>query len=95
MCRNIKILFNFEPPATEGEIRAAAVQFVRKVSGSNKPSKANQPAFEKATDNIAASVSELLNSLVTSAEPRDREVEAAKARARTEQRFGTISSIGR
>ncbi len=88
MCRNIKILFNFEPPATEAEIRAAAVQFVRKVSGSNKPSKANESAFEKAIDDISVTVTQLLNSLVTSAEPRDREVEAAKARARAEQRFG-------
>ena len=88
MCRNIKILFNFEPSATEAEIRAAAGQFVRKVSGSNKPSKANEPAFEKAIDDISVTVIQLLNSLVTSAEPRDREVEAAKARARAEQRFG-------
>ena len=94
MCRNIKILFNFEPPATEAEIRAAAVQFVRKVSGSNKPSKANEPAFEKAIDDIAASVTKLLNSLVTAAEPRDREVEAAKARARAEQRFASVRSAG-
>ncbi len=90
MCRNIKILFNFEPPATEVEIRAAAVQFVRKVSGSNKPSEANEPAFEIAIDDISVTLTQLLNSLVTSAEPRDREVEAAKARARAQQRFGTV-----
>lgn len=95
MCRNIKTLFNFEPPATDAEIRAASVQFVRKVSGSTKPSKANEAAFEHAIDDIAAIVTELLNSLITSAKPRDREVEAAKARARTAQRFGTDRSVDR
>jgi len=89
MCRNIKTLFNFEPPATQEEIRAAATQFVRKVSGSTRPSKANALAFEKATDDISTVVEALLQSLVTTAEPRDREFEAAKARARAEQRFGT------
>ena len=82
MCRNIKTLFNFEPPATEEEIRAASLQFVRKVSGFNKPSKANEAAFLAAVDAIAAISSNLLNSLETSAPPRNRTEEAAKARAR-------------
>lgn len=89
MCRNIKILFNFEPPATDEEVRAASLQFVRKVSGSTKPSKANEAAFERAVDEIAATVRELLDSLVTSAPPKDREAEAAKARTRASLRFGT------
>jgi hypothetical protein len=88
MCRNIKTLHNFEPPATEEEIRAAAEQYVRKVSGSSKPSKANEAAFARAVDEVAATTSWLLESLVTAAAPRDREAEAAKARARAEQRFG-------
>lgn len=88
MCRNIKTLFNFEPPATQEEIRAAATQFVRKVSGSTSPSKANALAFEKTTDDISTAVEALLRSLVTTAEPRDREIETAKARARTELRIG-------
>ena len=88
MCRNIKTLHNFEPPATEEEIRAAAEQYVRKVSGSSKPSKANEAAFARAVDEVAATTSWLLESLVTTAAPRDREAEAAKARARAEQRFG-------
>ena len=87
MCRNIKILFNFAPPVTEEEIRAASLQFVRKVSGFNKPSKANEAAFLAAVDGIAAVSSNLLNSLETSASPRYREVEAAKARERSTQRF--------
>ena len=91
MCRNIKTLFNFEPPATEEEIRAASIQFVRKVSGSTKPSKQNEAAYNHAIDEIAASVENLLESLVTSASPKDREVEAAKARARGAKRFGTVS----
>ena len=95
MCRNIKTLFNFEPPATEADIRAASIQFVRKVSGSTKPSKANESVFELAIDDIAASVTELLSSLNTSAQPRDREAEAAKARARAAQRFGTVRSVDR
>lgn len=95
MCRNIKTLFNFEPPATDEDIRAASVQFVRKVSGSTNPSKANEVAFEQAIDEIAASITELLNSLTTSAKPRNREVEAAKARARSAQRFGTDRSVDR
>ena len=92
MCRNIKTLFNFEPPATDEEIRAASLQFVRKLSGFNKPSKANQRAFDAAVDSVAAVAHELLSSLTTSAQPRDREVEAAKARARAAKRFGTPPS---
>jgi hypothetical protein len=88
MCRNIKTLHNFEPPATEDEVRAAALQYVRKVSGSQKPSKANEAVFERAVDEVAAITSELLAALVTFAAPRDREVEAARARARAEARFG-------
>ena len=87
MCRNIKILFNFAPPVTEEEIRAASLQFVRKVSGFNKPSKANEAAFFAAVERITAISSTLLNSLETSAPPRYREVEAAKARERYAQRF--------
>jgi hypothetical protein len=89
MCRNIKTLFNFEPPATEDEIRAASLQFVRKLSGFNKPSKANEEAFELAIERVAEVARDLLNSLVTNAEPRDREVEAERARARNAERFGT------
>ena len=88
MCRNIRILFNFEPPATADEIRAAASQFVGKVGGTSKPSNANRAAYDKAVDDISASVSELLASLTTSAKPRNREIEAEKARARAAQRFG-------
>ena len=88
MCRNIKTLHNFEPPATEDEVRAAALQYVRKVSGSQKPSKANEAVFERAVGEVAAITSELLAELVTTAAPRDREVEAARARARAEARFG-------
>jgi len=88
MCRNIKTLHNFEPPATEDEIRAAALQYVRKVSGSQKPSKANEAAFERAVDEIAHITSHLLADLVTAAPPRDRELEAERARARAEKRFG-------
>jgi hypothetical protein len=87
MCRNIKPLFNFEPPASEAEIRAASLQFVRKLSGFHKPSAANQAAFDRAVDEIAASAGVFLDSLVTNAPPRDREVEAAKARARSAERF--------
>jgi hypothetical protein len=89
MCRNIKTLFNFEPPVTDEEIHAAAMQFVRKVSGFNKPSKANEAAFLKAVDEVAAVSTKLLNSLETNAPPRNREEEAAKARARAAQRFST------
>lgn len=88
MCRNIKTLHNFEPPAGEDEVRAAALQYVRKVSGTQKPSKANEVAFGRAVDEVAAATSRLLGELVTSAPPRDREVEAARARARAEKRFG-------
>lgn len=88
MCRNIKPLFNFDPPATEDEVRAAARQYVRKVSGFNQPSQANQAAFEQAIDQVAAATQLLLAALSTSAPPRDREVAAAKARARSAQRFG-------
>ena len=87
MCRNIKTLFNFEPPATDEEVRAAALQYVRKISGFASPSAANQKAYERAVDAVAKASSTLLHSLVTSAEPRDRETEAAKAHARAVQRF--------
>jgi hypothetical protein len=87
MCRNIRTLHNFEPAANEEEIRSAALQYVRKVSGSTKPSQANAEAFERAVDEVAQSTTKLLDSLVTSAPPKDREVEAAKRRARAEQRF--------
>ena len=88
MCRNIKTLFNFEPPATELEIRDASLQFVRKLSGFNVPSKANEAAFERAVEDVAASARVLIRSLVTAAEPRTREAEIAKARARSAVRFG-------
>lgn len=91
MCRNIRTLFNFEPPATELEIRDASLQFVRKLSGFNVPSKANEAAFERAVDAVAASARELIGSLVTHAEPRNREIEAARARARSAERFGARS----
>jgi hypothetical protein len=87
MCRNIKNLYNFKPPATEEEIRASSLQFVRKLSGFNKPSKANEAAFNRAVDQVAQAAHELLDSLITTAPPRDREIEAAKARARTAERF--------
>jgi hypothetical protein len=92
MCRNIKTLHNFEPPATDEEVQAAALQYVRKVSGSNKPSKANEAAFERAVEEVAASTARLLDALVTAASPRDREVEAARARARAEKRFGRAAA---
>lgn len=88
MCRNIRTLFNFDPPATELEIRDASLQFVRKLSGFNVPSQANQAAFERAVEEVAASARALIQSLVTSAEPRHRDVEAAKAKARNLARFG-------
>jgi hypothetical protein len=87
MCRNIRELHNFQPPATEEEIRAAALQYVRKVSGSTKPSKANEAAFERAVDRVAEATAELLDALVTNAPPKDREVEAAKRRERSLKRF--------
>jgi hypothetical protein len=89
MCRNIKMLFNFDPPVTPEEIRAASLQFVRKISGFNKPSKANEAAFLGAIDAVAAVSTELLRSLETNAPPRSREEEAAKAKARAAERFGT------
>jgi hypothetical protein len=88
MCRNIKTLHNFEPPATDDEIRASALQFVRKLSGFTRPSKANEPAFNRAVDQVTQAAQELLGSLVSNAPPRDREVEATKARARAAERYG-------
>ncbi len=90
MCRNIRMLFNFEPPATESEVRDASIQFVRKLSGFTKPSKANEAAFEKAVEEIAASASVLIASLVTNAAPRNREIEAAKARAKSALRYAAV-----
>jgi hypothetical protein len=87
MCRNIRQLHNFDPPATEEEVRSAALQFVRKISGYNKPSQANAEAFERAVDEVAAASARLLASLTTSAPPKDREAEAAKTRARAQQRY--------
>jgi hypothetical protein len=89
MCRNIRTLYNFDPPATEEEVRAASLQYVRKISGFNKPSQANAEAFEEALEEVAAASAKLLDRLVTSAPPKDREVEAAKRRARAEERFAT------
>ena len=89
MCRNIKTLFNFEPPATEQEVRDASLQFVRKLSGFNKPSKANQEAFELAVEQVSQVAMTLMQSLITTAEPRDREIEAQRAKERAVQRFGT------
>jgi hypothetical protein len=89
MCRNIKTLFNFEPPATDGEVHDASLQFVRKLSGFTKPSKANEAAFERAVEEITAAARTLIDSLVTTADPRDREVEADRARRRNAERFGT------
>ena len=93
MCRNIKTLHNFKPPATEDEIRASAIQFVRKLSGFNKPSKVNEAAFDYAVDEVTKAATELLESLVTSAPPRNREAEAAKARARTALRFRGVPAV--
>jgi hypothetical protein len=89
MCRNIRTLFNFDPPATDEEIRAASVQFVRKLSGFTKPSQANQAAFDTAVDDVAAVARRLIDSLVTTAAPRDREEWAARAKARSAERFGS------
>lgn len=89
MCRNIRVLFNFEPPATDEEVRDASLQFVRKLSGFTKPSKTNEAAFNRAIDEVAAAARELLDSLVTVTDPRDRQVEAMRARARSSARFGT------
>ncbi len=88
MCRNIKTLFNFEPPASDDEVRAAAVQFVRKLSGFTQPSEANRPAFEQAVEEVTVAARRLLEGLQTSVPPKDREVEAAKAKARSVLRFG-------
>jgi len=92
MCRNIKTLFNFDPPVTDDEVRAAALQFVRKISGFTKPSKANEHAFEHAIEAVAAASAELLASLVTNAPPKDREIEAAKARARSAARYAPTAA---
>jgi hypothetical protein len=89
MCRNIKTLFNFDPPVTEDEVQAASLQFVRKISGFNKPSHANEAAFNSAIEDIAAVANRLLHALETTAPPKNREEEAAKARARAAERFGT------
>jgi hypothetical protein len=91
MCRNIRTLHNFDPPATEEEIRASALQYVRKVSGATKPSQANTEAFNRAVDEVALATTRLLDDLVTNAPPKDREVEAAKRRARAEKRFATVA----
>ena len=92
MCRNIHTLFNFEPPATDDEVRNAALQYVRKISGFTKPSKANEAAFDRAVDDVAAASQRLLASLVTTASPKDREVEAERARARAAKRYAAAAS---
>jgi hypothetical protein len=92
MCRNIRTLHNFEPPATEDEVHASALQYVRKISGATKPSQANEAAFEQAVEEVAAATTKLLDALVTAAPPRDREVEAEKARARAAERYGTAAA---
>src|SRR4051795_175670 len=89
MCRNIRPLFNFDPPVTDDEVRAASLQFVRKISGFTRPSKANEPAFDAAGEEVAAAARRLVDSLVTTAPSRDREIEAAKGRARAAERYGT------
>ena len=94
MCRNIKTLFNFEPPATDEEIRASSIQFVRKLSGFTRPSMANEVAFERAVAAVECAARELIDSLVTDAPPKDREIEAAKARARAAKRFGRNAAPG-
>ena len=91
MCRNIKILYNFQPPTTEDEVNAAALQYVRKVSGMTKPSKANEATFERAVEAITAVTQQLLDGLVTQAQPKDRELEAEKRRARSAERFGHVA----
>ena len=93
MCRNIKTLFNFDPPATSDEVRASAIQFVRKLSGLTKPSKANEATFGHAVDEVTRVARELIDSLSTTSPPRDREIEAGKARARAAQRFGAVTTI--
>jgi len=92
MCRNIRTLHNFEPPATEDEVRASALQYVRKISGYSRPSQANEQAFARAVDEVAAASTRLLDALTTAAPPRDRELEAAKARARAAERYGTATA---
>jgi len=92
MCRNIHTLFNYEPPATEEEVRASALQYVRKISGFNKPSQANEEAFAQAVDEVAHATQHLLDALVTKAAPRDREVEAVRARERAQKRFATTAA---
>jgi len=92
MCRNIRTLHNFEPPATEEEIRASSLQFVRKIAGFTRPSKANEAAFDRAVERVAAAAHELLHELVTNAPPRDRAVEAAKARTRAAERYGRVAA---
>jgi len=91
MCRNIKVLYNFQPPTTEDEVKAAALQYVRKVSGMTKPSQANETAFAQAVEDVAAITRRLLGELVTTAPPKDREVEAEKRRARSAERFGRVA----
>ncbi|GED69639.1 hypothetical protein BRE01_33410 [Brevibacillus reuszeri] len=91
MCRNIKTLFNFDPPATEDEVKAAALQFVRKLSGFQKPSKANEAAFDQAVEEVTVAAQKLLDSLVSNAEPKNREIEMERARVRNAKRFGTQS----
>ena len=91
MCRNIRTLFNFDPPATDEEVRAASLQFVRKLGGFQRPSQSNRAAFDHAVESVAAAAREFLDALVTNAPPRNREVEAAKARARAEKRFGAAA----
>jgi hypothetical protein len=91
MCRNIKTLFNFDPPATTDEVQASSLQFVRKLSGFNKPSKANEEAFNLAVERVAAAAQEMLNTLITTAPPRDRVTEAIRAKARAAQRFGVTT----
>lgn len=93
MCRNIRTLFNFEPPATDEEIRAASLQFVRKLSGFSKPSQSNEAAFERAIEEVAASARTLIDALVTSSPPRDREEEAVRARARAAKRYGAMAFV--
>ena len=88
MCRNIKTLFNFEPPATDEEIRASSLQFVRKLSGTTKPSRANEAAFNEAVEEVTAAARKMIHSMVTNAEPRNREIEVAKLKARSAERFG-------
>jgi hypothetical protein len=91
MCRNIRVLYNFEPPTTEDEVEAAALQYVRKVSGMTKPSQANQEAFDRAVEAVASATRQLLGELVTTAPPKDREVEAEKRRARSAERYGRVA----